>query len=252
MFFKIFIFLTSIFLSFSSFAGDIILDAENQVEYHQKEQKLVAKGNAVASKDNMLIKAETLIGYYSPEGKSKISRIEAHGNVFMKSDETEASGNKMIYDINDDTATLTGTPAKIKTPETSISAQGSITYYQSQQKAIAKDNVIAVDGKGNKVYGDLMTAWFKKDKNGKMVLDTVDIEHNAKIISSEGIVTAKKGNYNAITGIIKLFDDIEITQNGNVLRGSKAETNLNTGISKIISGNKRVSGIIKEKKKNKE
>ena len=95
-----------------------------------------------------------------------------------------------------------------------------------------------------------MTAWFTKDKNGKLILDNVDIEKNAKIVTPDGTVTAKKGNYNAITGIIKLFDDIEISQNGNVLRGSKAETNLNTGISKILSGTKRVSGVFKEKKKN--
>ena len=155
----------------------------------------------------------------------------------------------MTYDISEDTAILTGSPAKIKNPDTTITAQGDITYYQTAQKAIAKDNVIATDSKGNKVYGDLMTAWFNKDKNGKLILDNVDIEQNAKIVSSDGTVTAKRGNYNAITGVIKLFDDVVITQKGNVLKGSRAETDLNTGISKILSGNKRVSGVFKEKKK---
>ena len=54
-------------------AGDITLNADNRVEYHQKEQKLVAVGNAVASKDDLSIKAQTIIGYYNPKIKNKIS-----------------------------------------------------------------------------------------------------------------------------------------------------------------------------------
>ena len=58
-----------------TFAGDIKLDADERVEYHQKEQKLVAKGNAIATKDNLTIKASTLIGYYNPKTKSTKQRL---------------------------------------------------------------------------------------------------------------------------------------------------------------------------------
>ena len=90
--------MTTIFCLFSYssvYAGDIILNAEKNVEYHQKEQKLVANGNAIATKDDMSIKADTLIGFYAPKSKSKISRMEAHGNIHMKSPETEAWGDHM-------------------------------------------------------------------------------------------------------------------------------------------------------------
>lgn len=232
-------------------AGDIILDADDGVEYHQKEQKLVASGNAVASKDGLTIKAETLIGYYNPKVKNKLSRLEAIQNVRMSSPEANASGDNLIYDITQDTAILKGSPARIKTPDADITAKGSITYYQTAQKAIAVDNVIATDAKGNKVYADLMTAYFTNDSSGKMILDKIDIEKNVKIISQDAEITALKGTYYAIAGKINLFDDVVINQNGNILKGSKAETNLNTGISKILSGGikERVSGIFKEKKK---
>lgn len=253
MFTKIFSFLLCLLTATSSFAGDIVLDADDRVEYHQKEQKLVAKGNAVATKDNLSIKANTLIGYYAPKTKNKISRVEAHENVEMKTPDAKAFGDKLIYDVKQDTAVLTGMPAKISNPDFTITSKGPITYYQSQQKAIATDNVIAIDNKDNHVYADLMTAWFKKDQNNEMVLDKIDIEQNVKIISKDTTVTALKGTYHARLGKIFLYDDVVITQQGNILKGSQAETDLNTSISKIIAGEKsgRVSGVFKEKKKKK-
>ena len=232
-------------------AGDITLNADNRVEYHQKEQKLVAVGNAVASKDDLSIKAQAIIGYCNPKIKNKISKVEANNDVHLVSSQAEAFGDSLIYDINQDSAVLKGSPARIKTPDADITAQGSITYYPSQQKAIAIDGVIATDAKGNKVFADLMTAYFTKDANDKMILNKIDIEQNVKITSQDTVVTALRGTYYAIDGKIKLFDDVVINQNGNILNGSTAETDLNSGISKILSGAKsgRVSGVFKEKKK---
>lgn len=237
--------------SFSAHAGNITLDADNQVEYHQKEQKLVAEGNAVAAKDDMKIKADKLVGFYDPKIKNKITRIEASGNITLTTPQATASGNTLIYSVDADSAVLDGTPAHIKTPDADIAADGTITYYQSEQKAIALNNVIATDAKGNQVHADLMTAWFTKDSDGKLVLNKIDIEQNLKIISKEATVTALKGTYYALDGKIKLFDDVVISQNGNILKGDTAETNLNTGVSKILSGGKsgRVSGVFKEKSK---
>ena len=249
--FKITVLTLCLLTSFSVNAGNITLDADNQVEYHQKEQKIVAKGNAIAVKDDMKIKADKLTGFYNSKTKNKITRIEALGNVILTTPQATASGNSLIYSVDTDSAVLNGGPALIKTQNAEISADGTITYYQSQQKAIALNNVIATDANGNKVHADLMTAWFTKDSDDKLVLDKIDIEQNLKIISNDATVTAVKGTYFALEGKIKLFDDVVISQNGNILKGDTAETNLNTGVSKILSGGKsgRVSGVFKEKNK---
>ena len=251
---QIFILSFCLFTICPAFADDIILDADEGVEYHQKEQKLVAKGNATAKKKDLSIKASTLIGYYAPQNKNKISRIEAHNNVEMKTPDTVAFGDKMIYDVKEDTAVLTGTPAKIKSPEFTITSKGPITYYQSQQKATANEGVEAIDNQNNHVYADLMTAWFTKDKEDNLVLNKIDIEQNVKIVSKDTTVTALKGTYHALQGKIYLYDDVVINQNGNILKGTKAETDLNTSISKILSGgqNGRVRGVFKEKSQKKE
>lgn len=243
----------SLFLLLASplMAGDITLDADDKVEYFSSEQKLVATGNAVASKDGLKIKASKLTGFYNPAVKNKISRIEAQGNVELSTPQAEAFGDSLIYSAETDTATLKGNPARIKTPDADITAKGAVTYYQTEQKAVASDGVVASDAKGNKIFADLMTAWFAKDASNKLVLDKIDIEQNLRIIGNDAEVTALRGTYYAQSGTIKLFDDVVISQNGNILKGDTAETNLNTGISKILSGGKsgRVSGVFKEKKK---
>ena len=83
-------------ISTSCFAGNIVLDADDRVEYHQKEQKLIAKGNATASKENLLIKADSLTGYYDKTGKNKISRIEADNNVTIKTNTGKITLDRVI------------------------------------------------------------------------------------------------------------------------------------------------------------
>ena len=234
-------------------AADITLTAEERVEYYQKEQKLVAKGRAVATKGKMRIKAETLVGFYNPKVKNKLSHIEAYPNVIINTPQAEAFGNQFNYDAHRGTAILTGTPAKIKTEDALITAKGSITYDEKNQKAVVKDNIEVTHSKGTKIFADLMTAYFKKDSTGKLQLDHIDIEKNVKITSKGTIVTAQRGAYTVKTGVIDLFEDVVITQDGNILKGSHAETNTKTGISKLVSSDGtssgRVSGVFKEKSK---
>ena len=142
-------------------------------------------------------------------------------------------------------------PAKIKTPTEEISANNSITYYPKQQKAIALGDVMAIDKDGNKLYSDIMTAYFEKDTNGQLQMNRVEIDGNVKIITKDAKVTALKGLYLPNIAKVKLFDNVTIYQGENILKGDEAETNLNTGISRLLSQKKngRVSGVFKEKKR---
>lgn len=237
----------------------INLTAEKQVEWDSKAQKMTAVGNAVASKKDMEIKADKMTAYYakntSPEAKNKttISEVHAEGNVIMKTETATAFGDIVDYDIAKDSVILRGAPAKIQTAKEIITAENNITYYPSQQKAVATGNVFAQDQKQNKIYSDKMIAFFKKnEKTESLDMEKIEIYDNIKIKTPDAVVEADKGLYLPKTGIVKLFDNVLITQEGNKLRGDFAETNLNTGISRLLAGktsNGRVSGVFKEKKK---
>ena len=237
-------------------ASDVNLTADEKVEWHQKEQKIVAVGNAVATRDDMNIRADRMIGYYAsradkPQGKSRITKVEARGNVVMKSPKANAYGQSMDYDLQQDTIILKGSPAKISTDKEVITAEDNITYYPQEQKAVAFGNVVGTS-QGNKVFADKMVAFFTKEnaKSSNLVMRKVQIFGHVKITTSNAEVTAERGVYYPQEGKVRLDDNIVINQNGNTLKGDKAETNLNTGISKLISTSKtgRVKGVFKEKK----
>lgn len=236
-------------------SADIHITAEERVEWHQKAQKTVAVGNAVATKDDLTVKADILTGYYTSakaDAKGSISRVTAEGNVRMSSLKAKAFGDNLDYNLAKDEAVLTGRPAKIDTGTETITAEDKITYYPNQQKAIALGRVVAVDKDKNTLYADKMVAYFEKgsEKSQNMTLNKVDVFDNVKIITDNATVTADKGTYLPKSGLIKLYDNITINQQGNILRGDKAETDLNSGISKLISASpkQRVRGVFKEKK----
>lgn len=247
------------FLSISSAqAEDMELTADNRVEWHQKEQKIVAIGNAVATRKDLRVRADSMSADYKKTGsenKTQITTVHAQGNVIMSSLRADAFGHTLDYDLEKDQMHLQGTPAKIKTETETLTATDGIFYYPNAKKALAIGNVHADNGK-DQVYGDKMVAYFepKSETESSLEMKRVEIYGNVKIINAETTVWADKGIYNPKSGIVKLYDNITIEQNGNRLHGDYAQSNLNTGISKIMAGptsKQRVTGVFKEKSKNK-
>ena len=222
-------------------AEDMELTADNRVEWHQKEQKIVAIGNAVATRQDLRVRADKMSADYKktpPAGKTQITSVHAEGNVIMHSQRADAFGHTLDYDLGKDLVHLDG-----------------IFYYPTDKKAIAIGNVHADNGK-DKVYGDKMVAYFepKTGSDSSLEMKRVEIYGHVKILNAETTVWADKGIYNPKSGIVKLYENITIEQNGNRLHGDYAQSDLNTGISKIMAGpssNKRVTGVFKEKSKDK-
>jgi len=238
---------------------DMNLIADNRVEWHHKKQQIVAIGNAVATRGDMQVKADKMSANYkrnSTTNKNQITQVHASGNVKMKSERADAYGNTLDYNLEKDIVILRGKPAKIKTATETITADDNITYYPQQQKAIALGNVKANNNK-DQIFGDKMIAFFEQSSNNSqnMELKQVEIYGNVKIVNGETTVWADRGIYNPQTALVKLYDNIIIEQNGNRLQGDYAQSDLNKGISKILSGKtskQRVTGVFKEKKQNKQ
>ncbi len=235
----------------------ITLDAEKEVTWDSKAQKMTAIGNAVAKKQDMTVRADRMEAYYAKNdttGKNTITEVHAYDNIVMTSPKANAYGDTLDYDVINDKIILKGRPAKLKTDKEEITAKDNITYYPSQEKAVALGDIEATDKENNKIFSQKMIAFFKKDQAGNMVMDKVEIYDNVKIVTKDATVTADKGLYLPKMAVVKLFDNVLIDQQGNKLKGDFAETNLNTGKSRILAGQTskgRVSGIFKEQKKDK-
>ncbi len=250
--------LLSIFLLNTSPAQsqDLEVFADKQVELHQNEKKLVAVGNAVAKKDGNSINADTLTAFYDEDknGKTIFKTLHAKGNVKASGQNAQAFGNTMDYDLGKEEVILTGKPAKIVNQNGDIiTAEDKIIYYPKEAKATAYGNVTAYN-KQNKVQSDEMISYFEKDKQGNLAMNKVNIAGNVKITTPQATATSKRGIYLPKEGKVKLYEDVVINQDGSILRGNYAETDLNTGISRMLAGENgsRVSGVFRQSSQKKD
>ncbi len=109
--------------------------------------------------------------------------------------------------------------------------------------AEARGNANAFRG-DKRLRADVLTAYFVKGKDGKSEMQRIDAFDNVLISSPTEIVRARRGVYNVKTGIVVATGSVKITRGQDQLNGQAAEINLNTGISRMLSGaGGRVHGI---------
>jgi lipopolysaccharide export system protein LptA len=84
--------------------------ARNQLEYRERERIVVAQGDVVVLSGARRIGADQMTGHFDrlADGSLKLARIEADGNVTVKTKDTFARSQKGDYDLGKDTMTLTG------------------------------------------------------------------------------------------------------------------------------------------------
>ena len=240
-------------------AEDIHLTADERVEWYRSEQKMVAIGNAVATKQDMNVRADEMTAFYeqtSGQSGTNIKDVHAIGNVIMTSPSAKAYGDTLDYDLRTDEMILRGKPfAKIITTDNkTITATDNITYYPSQNKAIALGDVVAKD-QDSTIYSNKMVSYFTKNDQGQSSLEKVEIysdNKQVKIVNKQAVVTGEWGVYLPQINKVRLYNNVVINQDGNILHGDYAETDLKTSISRVLSNKKngkRVSGVFIEKDK---
>lgn len=250
--------------------------------YNQKTKLLSLNENVeITYSDGM--KAHTEIMYYDAEagkayGNKPIAAKGIWGTLDAQGFEYYTDKEQIIFVSKTDIHTT-----KVATGEkTDISAKEKIEFFRQEQKMIATGNAVVVR-QGMNIHGDVLTAVFSRDKNGKNALsdfsgkgnisvdngknkvnadnlktffnkdntaiDRIEMTGHVKTRTADGEIYADKGIYYPDSGTVKLFENIVIVKNGNRMQGNSAETNLKTGISKLNSGGKgkgRVSGVFYE------
>jgi lipopolysaccharide export system protein LptA len=86
------------------------LSARDVLEYHRRERLAVARGDARVRRDEKEIRADVLYAYFEPnaEGDLEVARVEASGNVEIRSKGDYAAGDRAVYYAGEDRATLEG------------------------------------------------------------------------------------------------------------------------------------------------
>jgi len=217
------------------------LTARDSIEYWHKENKGVARGQAVARfpEKGQFAKADLMVAYFVPSSEKSVDGKE---------------------ELEIDRILMTGGTLKIVTPKESLSANNSIEYYHKQNRGIARGNAIArFKEKDQLVAADTLTAYFipGSEKTGegkhKMQIDRVEAVGNMLASGPDGIVTGDRGVYIEKADLVEVFDNVKVTQEGNVIEGGYAKANLRTNVAEMYMAppslsqpcpTKRISGII--------
>lgn len=252
--------------------------ADNGIEWHSEELRVIARGNAHAIRGNMTVDADVLTAHYrkGPKG-DEIWRLDADGNVVIRSPNDTATGHKAIYDLDKSIFVLKGAPAKLVTPTDSYQASESLEYWELKKMAVLRGDAVATQQGDKTLKGDVLTAHFK-DKSaappkagakpvqsgqssggdGKgLELQRADAYGHVVIQSKSETVTGERGDYDAETGIATVTGSVKISrEGGNQLEGGWAHVNLNTGVSKLFptaagaaESGQRVQGVFIPQKK---
>lgn len=86
------------------------ITADRQLEYWETKQMAVARGNALAVREDKRLRAEIIVAYFrkDEDNKNKIFRVDAFENVRIVTETETATGDKGVYNVESGIATLTG------------------------------------------------------------------------------------------------------------------------------------------------
>lgn len=236
----------------------IIIEADGSVVCDEEAHKCVATGNAKAQKSTNTVYGDILTVYFSEE--QDVTSMTADGHVLMETPTEKAYGEHAHYDVKLDRILMTGGNLKIMTPNETLTARDSIEYWHPQNKGIARGKAVATfPAKQEIIQADTLVAYFKpssektEEGKGKTAIDRVEAEGHMLASSPKGVVTGDRGVYVSSTHMVEVFNNVKISQEGNVMEGGYARHNLKTNVAELYTHPphvsqagplKRISGII--------
>jgi len=86
------------------------LTARDSFEYWEKQLVIVARGDAQVTQANRRVKADLLTGYLrkQADGSTKLYQVEAQGHVEIWREDSYASADKAVYNLENQVAKLMG------------------------------------------------------------------------------------------------------------------------------------------------
>lgn len=230
------------------------ITADGTLEWLRNEKLLVARKNALAAQGDSSVAAQTLSAEYR-EGKDgggmQIWKITAETGVVLKSKDTQAYGEKAVYDLDRGLAVMTGEGLKMVSPDQTVTARDRFEYHVSEGRfeAIGAAKVVRPKPSGggtDTLSADKISAVMKDNGKGERVLDSLEATGNVVIVTPTETVTGAHGIYNADTNKAELTGGVKIIRGQNTLQGQRAEVDMNTNTSRIFGSDTptgRVRGV---------
>ncbi len=116
--------------------------ARKSLEYYEDRQLAVARGDALAIRDDRRVRADTLMAHFNDkkggERSSKMERIEAIGNVHLSTETDIVTADRGDYRLDAGLATVTG-DVRITRGETQLNGErAEVNLNTGQSRLLAK------------------------------------------------------------------------------------------------------------------
>ncbi len=156
--------------------GDLVIDADGALEWLRDKKQILAKGGAVATREDTAVKAETLIAHYREptsgpdKGRMVIWRVEALGNVIITTPQAVARAGRAVYDVKKEHARLLGGSPRLESRDqtrkpASLTAGRALEYWVKRRVAQATGGVTLINGT-DRLTAATMTAWLTAGSEG--------------------------------------------------------------------------------------
>ena len=259
---KIYIFFFIFFASFSHLvcakpdnnSSELTVEADESLEWFEKEKYYIAKGNVILKKDGVTLKANIVRADYILEnGENILKKIVAKEKVFLFKENTKATGQYMTYNFKDEIAKISGAFQTFSSPSGYIESRKIIIFDDLKNTAKAEGDVKIVLSNKTIIYADKVKADFEPVNKslktavarGNVIIENKDKERKSK---------ADLGIYNSNNKLVKLAGNVIIINQKSKISGSTGVTNLKTGVSNVLGdpkNKKRVKGTFSPVKKQK-
>jgi lipopolysaccharide export system protein LptA len=242
---------------------DLDLQADEGIEWRQKEQRYVARGNVVIRKGPVTLRAsEVGARYETVNGKTVVQELFADGGFSATTAQESLTGGQAVYNLQNGTFRVTGGPIRLKTPDQQASADTSLEYAMATRTVIARGNAMVTQD-GNTLRADTLTLLLQPQGGaagkpakaasggmpGKMTLRRADAVGNVLITTPQESLSGQSGFYDAEAGVVRINNKVVLRRGGHQLAGSDAEVNLKTGVSTLENRNPadggRVRGVLR-------
>lgn len=234
-------------LSFRSDDPDkpIEVVADRGIEWQQEDKRFIARGSARAVQGDVEVLADELTAHYrdKEDGGTDVYRVDAIGNVTIKSPGETATGDAAVYDFEQAVLVMEGAPVTLTTVDGTVTAYDTLQYWEKENVAVAEGNATAMQD-GQKLTADVLTARFKELANGAPQgsgaqrsgeLSRIEGFGNVRLESKGDIVLGDRGRYDLDTGMATLDGNVRITSDRNQMSGGFAVVDTNKGISTLYA-----------------
>jgi len=249
-------------IDFAGSASNLIVTSDEGIEWSKDSKEIIARVNAKSVKGNTTVTSDTQTAYYrdkkllpgapvpppkpepkpdanpgdSDTGSSEVWRVVADGNVEIFTPTEHAYGDHADYNIDDAVVVMTGDHLKMTTPQDIVTSRDTLEYWENKHQAVARGDAVAVSNQGKRIQADTLVADFGENKQKQMVIQLAHGYDHVVLTTPTEVVTGDRADYVVETGIVTVTGSVKITRGGNQFDGSYAVVNLNTGISKLLSG----------------